>query len=238
MPNDKSNGVCRESQEGTAAVFCPQRCLKGCRRLAPSHPRGSQPLATGTGRSPKVNEKSLIGEGDTVAVGEARGWPRYTCQRGPAGVPSLTLHSEPCLGVCKCIQHHLRAHAGGHVCLAVRECLGVSVPASRSIKSSLAPTRPRWQVWSSKSPITVNERQRRPQKGRESLSSEQMACPGATGHSIGVETSVPFIPSGDDSRCLASWPPHSPPAKAQDPNLQEDPRYRPTAPPGCRRLSL
>lgn len=67
-------------------------------------------------------------------------------------------------------------------------------------------------------------------KGRASLSSEQTACPGATGHSTGVETNVLFIPTRDDPHCLASWPPHASPAKAQDSNLQEDPRYRPTGP--------
>lgn len=93
---------------------------KHCRRLAPSHPQVSQPLATEAGRSPKVNEKSPIGEGVTVAAVEALGWPRCPCQPGPVGAPYLEIAlGAGCRG-CNCTQRHLRVHVVG-MCAGLRE---------------------------------------------------------------------------------------------------------------------
>lgn len=72
--------------------------------------------------------------------------------------------------------------------------------------------------------------QRQPQKGCMPPSSEQTVCPGARGHSTTIEANMPVISTRDDSHRLASWPPHSSPSKAQDPNTQEVPHCRHTAP--------
>lgn len=57
--NVEPGGVFRESQE---SLLPPVPRAVPCRHLAPSHPQVSQALATGAGGSPKVNEKSRIGE--------------------------------------------------------------------------------------------------------------------------------------------------------------------------------
>lgn len=60
-------------------------------------------------------------------------------------------------------------------------------------------------------------------------SSEQTVCSGATGHSAMAETNVPFLPAGDYSHCLTSWPPHSSP-----PKLTGGPAFQKYGPlPGC-----